>query len=197
MAQTIPSQKLLNQQSNEGLIVFLYIFCTILVLAGVGLPAYLISQIPSMMIEHNPQVLIAPIYIGLILLIFSTLCGMMAEILKRPSSENIWVENTLNTFSAIIIIIGAVLFFISLSETSGPIGGFRNLGIIGGVVLLVFHVVIGLLCAGLAAIHKKYNGLHALYAPLKPASDAKFCSHCGTKKPDVHGEYCEECGNQI
>ncbi len=197
MAQTTSNQRLLNQPSNQGLIIFLYIICTVLLLSAIGLPIYLISQIPTMILENSPEVIIGPIYLGLILLIFSTLTGMMAEILKRPSSENIWAENTLNTFSAIMIIIGGILFFVSISEASGPIRELRNVSIIGGLALLVFHLAISLLCAGLAAIHKKYNGLHALYAPLKPASNPNFCGNCGAKTPDAPGDYCEECGNEI
>ncbi len=185
---------ILSSGNNEGLISFLYGFGIILVLGGIIVPIYLISKIPSIVLERSPEVLIFPIYLGLIMLIFSALCYSKSVVLKKPSIDTKWIENALNSLSAIIIIIGFILFFIAISETSGSLRELRNLGFGGGVVLLIFHVTIGLLCAGMAAIHKKY-GLHAVSQ--KTTTTAIFCSSCGTKVADNHGQFCEECGNKL
>ncbi len=180
-----------------GQMTFSFIFAVILLAAGIILPIYLISEIPSRVIERSPEVLIFPVYTGFILLIFAALCGMIGYILHNPDKKTIWLENTLNTFAAIILIIGVIFFFIIISETSGSMRELRNLGGFGAVVVLFIHGLLCVLCAGVASIHNKYNSGHFSMLHSKPVQTSRYCSGCGNQAPADSGQFCQECGNKL
>jgi hypothetical protein len=186
----------------QTVVVFLNIVSVIILLVAIIMPIILISQMPSYVIERNPGAVILPIYFGFVLLIFSAVCYMISVILDWPSNITLWLQSTLNVFGAIIIIIGLIGLLIAVTQTSGTIREVANLGIIGGIILLVIHGLLGLLCIGTASIHEKFNAdnpllKRAIKKLQKEESETLFCSECGHEHTDKKAEFCEECGNKL
>ncbi len=186
----------------QTVIVFLNIVSAIILLVAIMVPIFLISQMPSFVLERNPGAVILPIYFGFVLLIFSVVCYMIAVILDRPANNTLWLQSTLNIFGAIIIIIGLIGFLIAVSQTSGTIREVANLGVAGGIVLLLIHGLLGLLCIGTASIHDKFNADNpmlqkAIKKLQKDQDESLFCSACGHEHKDRSSEFCEECGNKL
>jgi vacuolar-type H+-ATPase subunit I/STV1 len=198
----ISIEKVLYGKKYDTTSIFLNIIAAAMLFAAVLIPIFLISKIPDVLLKNNPVVLIVPIYFGLVLLNFSFICYMINEVLFRPSNANLWLESTLNVLGAIIIIVGLIGFFVVVSDTNSIIKELRNLGVIGGVVLLIAHGLLGMLSIGIASIHEKYNAdspelKKAIDSLLRENNESLFCSACGHVQKDKSSEFCEECGNKL
>ncbi len=166
----------------DTLVTVLYIIAAIFLLAGIFIPGAMISDF-GQIISRNPEVLIFPLYIGLLLIAFAGLSYAIAVVLKQPSDETVWIENTMTTIGTILIIIGVIAFIIANSNDA-PISELRKLGVAGGVLLLLFHLKIGLLCIGAASLHNKYNA-------------GKVSSNITTEDSSKKVVYCTSCGKQV
>lgn len=181
----------------EVLVYALYIIAAIFLVAGIIFPVKMINELGNA-INRNPEMLFFPLYIGLLLIAFAGLSFATAVILKQPSNETDWIVKTLNAIGTILIIIGVFGFFVASSDDLG-IKELRNAGLIGGVLILLFHLKIGLLCLGLASLHNKYNSEMTIKAAKTEGSNKHvYCTSCGKQVIIEPGDkMCYHCGEKL
>lgn len=147
-------------------------------------------------ISRKPEVLVVPLYIGLLILSFAGLSYIIAVILKKPTSETLWLEKAMNTSGTVLIIFGVLGFFIAASRDSS-ISELRQFGVAGGVLLLLFHLKVGLLCIGAASLHNKYN-TGGIANSTEESSKVVYCTSCGKQvKFEAGDEMCYHCGEPL
>jgi len=186
-----------NSSSYKILVISLNILTSIFVIAGIIIPAMMIVDLGSY-ISRSPEILIIPIYLLIVLFSLAGMSYIIAEILKQPSSETVWLENTMTYFGVILIIVGVIAFFIAATNDSS-ISELRKLGVEGGFLLLIVHLKIGLLCLGLASIHNKLNSTWVRDDKSNGNSSRMvYCTSCGKQVEIEPGDkMCYHCGGQL
>jgi len=186
-----------NSNNNKVLVFALYTLTIIVFFTGIIIPVMLISE-SGEIANWKPKDFFVPIYIVIILISFAGMSYIIAEILKNPSNETVWLENTLTVFGVVFIIIGVIAFFVAVSNDS-PIGGIKRFSIVVGLLLLLFHLQLGLLCLGLASIHDKFNTRdEANDITVDDSGKVVYCPSCGKQVEVEPGDkVCYHCGGQL
>lgn len=179
------------------LVIALFTLTIVFFLAGLIIPGTIISKF-NKLISREPGTLLLPIYIGIIILSFAGISFLIAEILKNPTKESVWLENVMSGLGIALIIIGIFGFFMAASKNSS-IDELRELGIKGGVVLLVIHLKLGLICIGLSAIHNKFNSYGIVNNnDSQNSAIESYCPSCGKQLTiDPTDKICYHCGNDL
>lgn len=186
-----------SSSSYKILAISLYALTIIFFFAGIIMPAMMINDLGSI-IGRKPEILIIPIYLLIVLFSLAGMSYIIAEILKQPSSETVWLENTMTYLGVALIIIGVIAFFIAATNDSS-ISELRKLGVEGGFLLLIVHLKIGLLCLGLASIHNKLNSTWVSDDKSNGNSTRMvYCASCGKQVEIEPGDkMCYHCGGQL
>jgi hypothetical protein len=197
MNQTMSDLERVYLKKYDAVVVSMNVLSVIFLIAGIFAPIFLLDEIGTSAIERKPEVLIFPIYLGFILLVFSALSYGISSILVKPAKKSQWLENALMSCGVVLLFIGAFVFLLMISKTENSFGPATAFGIKGGIVLLLVHLQLGLMCMGVSSIHNKYRA-PAEVKPGDGTSGALFCTNCGKKySSDSVGSFCQECGNKL
>jgi len=84
-------------------------------------------------------------------------------------------------------------------SNDSPIGGIKRFSIVVGLLLLLFHLQLGLLCLGLASIHDKFNTRdEANDITVDDSGKVVYCPSCGKQVEVEPGDkVCYHCGGQL
>lgn len=179
------------------LVVALFTLTIVFFLAGLIVPGTIITKF-NKIISREPGVLVLSIYTGIIFLSFAGISYLIAEKLKKPTKDSVWLENVMSGLGIALIIIGIFGFFIAASNDSS-IAELKKIGIKGGIVLLILHLKLGLICIGVSAIHNKFNSFGIVNINDSQSSPTEFyCPNCGKQLTiDPLDKICYHCGNDL
>jgi hypothetical protein len=186
-----------DSKKYSPLITVMQIFAIFFLIAGVVLPIIVISNMGEQLIDRKPEMVIFPIYFGILLFTFSGISYLISVILSTPSQKTLWIENIVSAMGIILIIIGIIGFGVAVSETNGSLRELQNYGIIGGLFILLFHADLGLICLGTASLHNKYRNDIIVLKTSESETTIIYCPNCGKKNSGIDIEFCEDCGEKL
>jgi len=187
--------------SSAGVLV---VISYLIAIAGIIVP--IISFIKIMgndFTSSHPELLIAPLYIGLLLIAIGGLGVILSALMfntTKAEEASEWKEQTLNVIGVILIIVAIVGFFMVIAKTNKTFfSTIDSAGIIGGLIFLILNVQIGLLCIVSASAHKKYKkNSNVVSETISIPSKFVYCQHCGNKIDlSENPEFCDKCGKKI
>lgn len=187
--------------NEERITFFLKAMAIIFLIAGFFIPIYFFSEYGDFF-SHNEGIILIPVYFGFVCVVFSALSYGEYLIIEKPSNDSLWFENALKALGIVLIILGILSFLIALSKSSNSFSYTKNMSIVGGIIALLFNLVLAALCIGLSGIHNKYNedDPKVDFDDIANTIAAKpsYCSNCGKEfSSNMKGGFCEECGNKL
>lgn len=185
-----------NNGLSNALVNFAYVFAT----AGIVIPISIISELGIKLINAAPELLIPPLYSGLLLIVLGGVDYIFSAVLSKNHKEIQWVVNGVSNFGYLLFIIGTIGFFMLVSKTNNSFAFIEKGGFVMAILFLLFNVQVGLLCLGSVAFYNNYfsNGKINLFENEMKDSKYIFCQQCGEKIDVTDGlEYCPNCNSKL
>jgi mannose/fructose/N-acetylgalactosamine-specific phosphotransferase system component IIC len=138
-----------------------YVLITMSVLLFAGALYFLFysfSEMPDFVFDVKPEALYIPVYVFVIMLVFASLMLMTGILLEKPNEKTNWLRGFLNVLGTLVIAIGFGLVVMAQSEMNEfPFNLLGNDSFWILLIVLFVHLMLGVLCLGVAALHDKYN----------------------------------------
>lgn len=119
---------------------------------------YSLSEMPDFVFDVKPEAFLIPVYLFILMVIFASVMLMMGVLLGKPTEGSNWLRVFLNILGTLVIAIGFGLLVLTQSEMSEfPFNLVRTDDFWILLMVLFVHLILGVLCLGVAALHDKYN----------------------------------------